>query len=75
MPGSHEPIRRRHMEIVLIVLLPPCVRPFHRHHLAWHRAHRPAAADDLADPVDTVDRVDRVVGRGAAEVGSIIRVA
>lgn len=75
MPGSHEPIHHRHVEIVLIVLLPPCVQTFHRHHLAWHRAHRPAAADDLADPVDRVDPVVRVVGHGVAEVGSIIRVA
>ena len=72
MPDSPGPIRHRHVQIVLIVLLPPCVHTFHRHHPLQHTAHPPVAVDDLAD---TVDPADRVVGHGVAEVDSIIGVA
>jgi hypothetical protein len=72
MPVSHEPTRHRRVGILTIALLPPCVHILHRLHRHGHKAHRQAAADDLVDPADPVGRV---VGRGVAEVGSIIRVA
>lgn len=72
MPVSSERIRRRRVGIVPIVLLRPCVHTFHRRRPLQHRVRRPVAADDLVDPADPVERV---VGRGVAEVGSIIGVA